>query len=62
VAECITIRLTPEQQEAIRAVTGREARTLTIPVDQLGDRVAEREADTGANEDALVWECLNPYP
>ena len=59
---CITLRLTPEQQDAIRTRTGLDGDALVLPLEELDGHLADA-ADAGAPDaDAIVWECLNPYP
>ncbi len=64
VSECVTLRLTTEQQDQLRRLTGREARALVIATEWLDDLIAEDEEATPPGEqfEEFVWECLNPYP
>ena len=59
--QCVTLRLTTAQREAVRAATGRTIEAISLPVTELEERATDT---TGLSErdEALVWECLNPYP
>ena len=59
--QCVTLRLTTAQREAVRAATGKAIEAISLPVTELEDHAADA---TGLSErdEALVWECLNPYP
>jgi len=59
--KCVTLRLTPAQREAVREATGKAIEAISLPVTELEDRASDA---TGLSErdEALVWECLNPYP
>lgn len=60
-SDCVTLRLTTEQQEQLRRLTGRDAKALSIATDWLDDMIVEEEDLPGEFEE-FVWECLNPYP
>jgi hypothetical protein len=60
-AKCITLKLTDAQMDAVREVTGKIVETVTVDVDELDDRAATSEREP-SEADAIVWECLNPYP
>ena len=60
--QCITIRLTEAQREVVREATGNEIETLTLPLDDLEKFATGRHALSERDEEAIVWECLNPYP
>lgn len=60
--ECITLRLTETQRRAVQDLLGRDVEALTIPVRELEERVVEPDQVAKAEQDAAVWECLNPYP
>jgi len=36
----VSLRLTPEQQRAVKAVTGRDAEAIELGVEELEDRIA----------------------
>lgn len=60
--DCITIRLTTEQQDQLRRLSGRTGEALVLPTDQLDDLLVD-EADLPQGQfEEMVWECLNPYP
>jgi hypothetical protein len=59
---CLTLRLTPEQRAAVLKATGVDGDALVLPVADLETRVADASDTLGPDEEALVWECLNPYP
>lgn len=61
-AKCITLRLTETQRRAVRDILGHDVEALTIPVDELEARAVAPEEIAQVDEDAVVWECLNPYP
>ena len=60
--DCVTIRLTTEQQEQLRRLTGRTGEALTIQTDQLDDLLVDQAEEPPGEFEELVWECLNPYP
>lgn len=60
-SECVTIRLTTEQREQLRRLTGRTGEALTLHIDQLDEALVD-EAEAPGEFEELVWECLNPYP
>jgi hypothetical protein len=60
--KCITLRLTDAQKEAVRAVTGKAIDAVTLEVDELEGRAAKADPEAVPEADAIVWECLNPYP
>lgn len=61
--DCITLRLTTEQQDQLRRLTGREARTLVIATEWLDELIGDDDEDLPHGEfEEMVWECLNPYP
>jgi hypothetical protein len=60
-SECVTIRLTTEQQEQLRRLTGRTGEALMLHTEQL-DEVLVDELEPPGEFEELVWECLNPYP
>jgi hypothetical protein len=63
VSDCITLRLTTEQQEQLRRLTGREARALAIATEWLDDLIVDEDDMPPPGEfEEFVWECLNPYP
>ncbi|NIS65088.1 MAG: hypothetical protein GTO05_08010, partial [Gemmatimonadales bacterium] len=45
-----------------RDILGHDVEALTIPVDELEERAVHSDEVTKVEEDAVVWECLNPYP
>jgi hypothetical protein len=60
-SECVTIRLTTEQQDQLRRLTGRTGEAINLHVDQLDEMLVDEVESPGEFEE-LVWECLNPYP
>jgi hypothetical protein len=62
VMDCITIRLTDQQREAIREATGKEVKALSIATEELDYRAVDPDELPNVNDDQLIWECLNPYP
>lgn len=59
--KCVTLRLTEAQRKAVREATGKAIEAISLPVAELEDRAADTAALPDQDE-ALVWECLNPYP
>lgn len=59
--KCVTLRLTEAQRKAVREVTGKEISAISVPATELEDLATDTRAMTDQDE-ALVWECLNPYP
>jgi hypothetical protein len=59
--KCVTLRLTPAQREAVREATGKSIEAISLPVTELEGRAADT-AELPDHDEALVWECLNPYP
>jgi len=59
--KCVTLRLTPAQREAVREATGKSIEAISLPVTELEDRAADT-ARLSERDEAMVWECLNPYP
>lgn len=59
--KCVTLRLTAAQREAVREATGKSIEAISLPVTELDERAANTAALSDQDE-ALVWECLNPYP
>jgi hypothetical protein len=62
VDKCITLRLTETQRRAVRDILGHDVEALTIPVAELEERAIVPDEVSQADDDAVVWECLNPYP
>lgn len=61
-SDCITLRLTTDQQDQLRRLTGRDGEALQIPVDMLDEFLVDQaDLPPGSFED-MVWECLHPYP
>ena len=60
--KCIMLKLTDAQREAVRNATGKTVDTVTVEVDALEDRATASDEGTVQDADAIVWECLNPYP
>jgi hypothetical protein len=60
-SECVTIRLTTEQQDQLRRLTGRTGEALMLHAEQL-DEILVDEVEPPGEFEELVWECLNPYP
>ncbi len=61
-SDCITLRLTTEQQDQLRRLTGRDGEALQIPTEMLDEFLVDQaDLPPGSFED-MVWECLNPYP
>lgn len=60
--QCITIRLTQAQREAIRDATGKDVKAISVQAGELDGRAVDPEALPSVTEDQLIWECLNPYP
>ncbi len=60
--KCITLKLTAAQQEAVLAATGKAVYTVTLEVDALENRATGSDEAAVPESDAVVWECLNPYP
>jgi hypothetical protein len=58
--ECVTLRLTTEQRDQLRRLTGREGEALMLPVDLLDELLTDE--DLPGEFEEMVWECLNPYP
>ncbi len=61
-ADCITIKLTTEQQNQLRRLTGMEGDALSIPTELLDELLTSEEHESPGEFEELVWECLNPYP
>jgi hypothetical protein len=59
---CITLRLTEEQQRALRALTGLDGDALVIPAGEIERQLTHADRVLQPDEDAFIWECLNPYP
>jgi hypothetical protein len=59
--DCVTIRLTTEQREQLKRLTGRTGEALVLHTDQLDELLVDEPEAQGEFEE-LVWECLNPYP
>ena len=59
--KCVTLRLTEAQRKAVREATGKEISAISVPATELEDLATDTRAMTDQDE-ALVWECLNPYP
>jgi hypothetical protein len=62
VSDCITLRLTTEQQDQLKRLTGKDAKALVIATEWLDDLIAEEDDVPRGEFEDLVWECLNPYP
>lgn len=62
VDKCITLRLTETQRRAVRDILGHDVEALTIPVSELEERVVVPDEVSQVDDDAVVWESLNPYP
>ena len=60
--KCITLRLTDAQKAAIREATGKSIDAVSLEVDELEDRAVSLDTKGVPEADAIVWECLNPYP
>jgi hypothetical protein len=60
--DCITIRLSDEQRDAIREATSKEIKALSIATAELDRRAVDPDEHPSIDEDQLIWECLNPYP
>ncbi len=60
--DCITIRLTAEQRDAIREATGKEVKALSIATEELDRRAVNPDGLPSVSDDQQIWECLNPYP
>jgi hypothetical protein len=60
--DCITIRLSDEQRDAIRDATGKEIKALSIATAELDRRAVDPDELSTIDDDQLIWECLNPYP
>jgi len=45
----------------VREATGKSIEAISLPVTELDERAANTAALSDQDE-ALVWECLNPYP
>jgi len=60
--DCITIRLSDEQRDAIRDATGKEIKALSIATAELDRRAVDPDDLSTIDDDQLIWECLNPYP
>jgi hypothetical protein len=56
------LKLTDTQRDAVREATGKAVETVTLDVDALEERAAGVDERVGPEVDAIVWECLNPYP
>lgn len=61
-ADCITIKLTTEQQNQLRRLTGMDGDALVIPTEQLEELLTSEEQESPGDFEEFVWECLNPYP
>lgn len=61
-SRCITLRLTDAQRRVVEDATGREITALTLPLDELQEFVADPKTLATREEEAVIWECLNPYP
>jgi hypothetical protein len=61
-AKCITLRLTEAQRKVVENATGQQIEALTLPLDEIGEYVADPTALSAREEEAFIWECLNPYP
>jgi len=62
VSDCITLRLTTEQQDQLRRLTGRDGEALQIPTELLDEFLVDQADIPPGNFEDMVWECLNPYP
>lgn len=60
--DCITVRLTTEQQDQIRRLTGHTGQALVLPTDQLDELLSDEDVAPPGEFEEMVWECLNPYP
>ncbi len=60
--QCITLRLTDAQREVVREATGRDIDIVTLPLDALQRYATGQHVLSEREEEAIVWECLNPYP
>jgi len=59
---CITLKLTETQRDAVEQATGKRIEAVTLAVDELERRAAPPNDGAVSEADAIVWECLNPYP
>jgi hypothetical protein len=60
--DCVTIRLTTEQQDQLRRLTGRTGEALVLHTDLLDDILVDEAEQSPGEFEEMVWECLNPYP
>ncbi len=60
--KCITLRLTDAQRDVVREATGKDIDALTLPLDELEEFATGGHVMSEREEEAIVWECLNPYP
>lgn len=61
-SKCITLRLTEAQRKVVEDATGETIEALTLPLDEIGNHVADPTVLSQRDEEAIIWECLNPYP
>ena len=60
--KCSTLRLTEAQRDVVREATGRDIDIVTLPLDDLEKFSTGQHVLAERDEEAIVWECLNPYP
>ena len=61
-SECVTLRLTTEQQDQLRRLTGRTGEALVLHSDLLDEILMDQAEEPPGEFEEMVWECLNPYP
>ena len=60
--KCITLRLTEAQRKVVENATGQQVEALTLPLHEIEEYAADPTALSAREEEAFIWECLNPYP
>jgi hypothetical protein len=60
--KCITLRLTEAQRKVVQDATGEEIEALSLPLDEITEYAADPTVLSTREAEAVVWECLNPYP
>jgi hypothetical protein len=58
-SDCVTIRLTTEQQDQLRRLTGRTGEALMLHTEQLDELLVDELEPPGEFEAGGI---LNPYP